>query len=87
MSSEFLEDIDDDEHGTTVLLSMRASGHAFLHISTDVDDSDYESRYYHLPPNEQGWRNAEKIAAALTEWVSHTKRIFPPEESTIQDTV
>lgn len=72
MSSEYLEDVDDDEHGTTVLLSMRASGDAYLCL-TDIKDA----HYYHLAPDPTGWGNAEKIVAALSEWIRHTKRTNP----------
>lgn len=70
MSSDYLEDVDDDHRGTTVLLSMKASGDAFLTVS-----GEEMSNWYHLPPNETGWRNAERIASALKAWVEHTKRI------------
>ena len=67
-----MEDIDEDNNGSTVLLSMKASGDAFLTIS-----GDEFSGWYHLPPNSLGWENASKIADALKAWVEHTKRIFP----------
>lgn len=70
MSSDFLENVNNDENGTTVLLSMKVSGDAFLTISGEED-----SRWYHLSPNDIGWNNAEKIISALSAWVEHTKRI------------
>src|ERR1700753_1400972 len=70
MSSEFLDDIENDYRDTTVLLSMKASGDAFLCVSGEDNSHDY-----HLPPNEKGWNNAKKIIEALDEWIKHTKRI------------
>ena len=73
MSSDFLEDIDDDEHGYNVLLSMNVYRHAFLTVSGPISEED-NSATYHLEPNETGWKNAEKIISALREWVEHSKR-------------
>ncbi len=69
MSSELLEDIDDDENGSSVRLSMKASGDAFLYADGE------QNNYYHLAPNEFGWKNAEKIISAINEWVVHTKSL------------
>lgn len=71
MSSDFLEDIDEDENGSTVLLNMEIGGDAFLTIMGSEDSNDY-----HFAPNDIGWRNAEKIVAAINEWIEHTKEIF-----------
>jgi hypothetical protein len=68
MSSELLY-IDDDDNESSVWLSMKASGDAFLYANGE------NRNYYHLPPNEIGWKNAEKIVSALNEWIVHTKRI------------
>lgn len=70
MSSDFLEDIDDDHQGNCVLLSMNAHTHAFLTILSEED-----SIHYCLPPDEVGWRNAQKIVDALNCWIEHSKRI------------
>ena len=67
MSSDLLEDVDNDENGCTVSLSMNASGTAFLQIiiPTAVE-------YYVFTPDDKGIANAEKIANALKDWVNHT---------------
>lgn len=70
MSSEFL-DVDDDDNGTFVLLSMKVSGDAFLTVS----GMDENKNYYHFSPDETGWKNAEKIVMAINEWIRHTKSI------------
>jgi hypothetical protein len=67
MSSELLENLDDDDHGTTVLLSMKASGNAFLWVSSKIEEDGEEEKPYHLPPNDKGWKNATMIAEALLE--------------------
>lgn len=69
MSAELLE-IESDDNCTDIGLEMKASGHAWL---TLVDD---EVLGYHLIPNEDGWKKAEAIAAALQEWIAHTKRLY-----------
>ena len=69
MSSDFLEDIDDDENESTVQLTMNSYGHAFLYANGENKD------YYHLTPDETGWKNGEKIVSAIKEWIHHTKRI------------
>ncbi len=68
MSSEFLE-VDVDSKGSIVLLSMKASGDAFLTVFGNGNQE-----FYHLSPNEAGWRNAEIIASALIRWIDHTKQ-------------
>lgn len=65
MSSDFLDV--DDVNGSTVLLSMKASGDAFLTI--------LGSENAELSPNETGWKNAEKIVEAIKAWIEHTKKI------------
>ena len=69
MSSDFLEDVDCDSNDSTVRLEMKASGDAFLYA-----DGEYEN-FYHLPPNEIGWKNAEKIIFAINAWMKHTKNL------------
>lgn len=68
MSSDYLYDVD-DENGSSVRLSMNAGGHAFLYA--DGEDRNY----FHLSPDEHGWKNAEKIVEALNEWIRHTKSV------------
>ena len=80
MSSDFLEDVEDCE-GTSVLLTMRASGFAQLIImeadklSEDQIIVEKEGKIVclNLMPDEKGWKNAEMIADALKEWARHTK--------------
>jgi hypothetical protein len=67
MSTDFLQ-VDDDANGVSVLLSMKASGDAFLTVQ-----GDFFCVYYHLPPNETGWRNAESIVDAIENWINHSK--------------
>jgi hypothetical protein len=62
MSSEFLEDVSDDDNGNTVLLSMNAHRYAFLSLSGEQDE---KYNYYLLPPNDVGRENAKKIVDAL----------------------
>ena len=69
MSSDFLEYVDEDENRSTVRLTMKASGDAFLYADGETSD------YYHFAPNDHGWRNAEMIVAAINAWIEHTKRI------------
>lgn len=52
-----------------MIVLMKASGDAFLAICGD------EYAFYHLPPNEVGWKNAEKIVEAINNWIEHTKSI------------
>lgn len=75
MSSEFLENIDQDVHGSDVSLCMKASGDAFLYAGGDTNS------FYHLPPNEIGHRNAKNIADALYAWIEHTKKISGSNEN------
>ncbi len=83
MSSEFLEHLEPDENDHLAALSMNAHGYAWLSVYTDAsckgDVEYYQSVNYALAPNEKGWKAAEGIAAALTEWVRHTKSIHQPE--------
>jgi 16S rRNA C1402 N4-methylase RsmH len=72
MSSDFLEFLDDDENGSYVDLTMKASGHAFLYVGNEEGSS-----FYHLSPDKQGWERAEMIVNAINAWMTHTKRIFP----------
>lgn len=76
MSSDFLYDVE-DENKNVVLLTMRASGFAELTLMDDDKDGEIEGNIvsFGLTPDEFGWENAESIISALTEWVSHTKRI------------
>lgn len=69
MACDFL-DVDDDANGSSVLLSMKASGDAFLTIIGSENAEDY-----HLTPNEIGWKNACKIVDALKAWIDHTRTI------------
>ena len=82
MSSEFLEHLKSDENGSSVGLTMNAHGYAWLTVyeATGGDEEDIcNMAKYAFPPGEKGWKAAEEIAAALTEWVRHTKSIHQPE--------
>ncbi len=68
MSSDYLEDVEDD-NDSSVRLTMKASGDAFLYANGE------NNNYFHLPPNENGWKNAEKIVAALNAWMKHTNLV------------
>lgn len=79
MSSDFLEDVEDDK-GTVVLLTMSAGGLAELTIMEPDKDAfnfskDGSLASLRLIPNEAGWGNATKIADALKAWVEHTKSV------------
>lgn len=84
MSSDYLNDVEDSK-GTVVLLTMSVSGYAEL-TTMEADKveepillgdqtEEGEIARFCLIPDENGWNNANKIADALKEWVSHTKRI------------
>lgn len=71
MSSEFLEDVDND--GSAVLLTMSASGFATLTIlALDCEDEQYAR--FPLQPNQKGLDNARKIAQALLDWAEHIQK-------------
>ena len=74
MSSEYLEDVEDDNENS-VLLTYYVNGWAHLTILEDDKEGTIDSRVaqFSLSPNEKGWENALKISEALKEWVNHTK--------------
>jgi hypothetical protein len=64
MSSELIEDIEDDR-GTAVFLSMQKSGHAQL---TLLEADEDKAVAFELTPDLQGCARAEAIARALKAW-------------------
>jgi len=72
MSSDYLQDVE-DESGNTVMLDMNAHCHAWLTIMPLDEEKDSVS--LHLSPDELGWRNAMQISEALKNWVEHSKSI------------
>ena len=74
MSSELIEDVDDD-HGTCVLLTMNVYNHAFLNVCEDNENSSNDLERgvgsFHLAPDTGGLALAEKIEAGLREWRRH----------------
>jgi hypothetical protein len=78
MSSEFLDYLEKDEKGASVSFDMNAHGYAWLAIMDKMDEDGIGGgniEKYCLSPDEKGWKAAEMIAAALTDWITHTKRI------------
>jgi hypothetical protein len=52
-------------------LNMPASGH--LNFTPYNPQDPQERATFTLPPNPDGWREAEALIAALQEWIRHTK--------------
>ncbi len=77
MSSEYLEWLDDDEHGASVGLKMNAHGYAWLSVYNGQygEMSVLGVEQYALSPDKKGWAAATMIAESLLEWVRHTKSI------------
>ena len=72
MSSELIEDIE-DSNGTSIYLTMSASGHARIILLSEHQIhqdmiGDTLAVDFRLPPNEEGLRAAEKIENALRAW-------------------
>ena len=66
MSCELIEDLE-DENGTSLGLTMKANGHAFLMIGDDG------VTYFSLPPDQRGFQAAETIERDLKAWREHVK--------------
>ena len=74
MSSDFLEDVECD--GSSVLLTMRASGFAQLTVlEPDTEDKEGRIASFPLTPNQLGLDNAEKIVTALKDWSNHIVKV------------
>ena len=72
-----MNDLEDDEKGSSVGLKMNAHGYAWLTIfeadkKNEIGEIDVDGKIvdYSFPPNETGWNNATMIAKALMDWVS-----------------
>lgn len=77
MGSELLEDVTDHK-GNSINLEMKVSGHAILSIFGDdtLEDEDGITEF-HLRPNEDGIRLAERIEGGLRAWreqVAHLRQ-------------
>lgn len=87
MSSDLIEDIE-DKKGASIMLAMKASGHAILTIMEE-NDIHYEMggeklvADFRLPPTEDGIRLAEKIIAGLVEWQRVAKEIVANKENNV----
>ncbi len=67
MSSDLLE-IEDDEDGCSIVLTMNVHGYAFLKVD---DGSEFPS--YTFKPDDDGRAKALAVANALLTWIEHTK--------------
>ena len=73
MSSDlYTSEIDDDVYGT-LCLEMPVHGNLRI-IAYDPGNRDLVG-CVNLPPNPEGWREAENIIVALQEWMRHTKEL------------
>ena len=80
MSSDLLEDVE-DANGTSVMLTMNASGHATLTLMEDDNAHHPQEVDFALPPTEEGIRLAEKIEQALRFWREHIQTTILDKEA------
>ena len=72
MSSDlYASEIDSDKYGD-LFLEMKVEGNLRM---VSIDPGSEGSACFTLPPNPEGWREAENLIAALQEWVNHTKEL------------
>jgi len=72
MSSDlYASEIDSEKHGD-LFLEMKVGGNLRM---VSIDPGSEGSACFTLPPNPEGWREAENLIAALHEWVNHTKEL------------
>ena len=67
MSTELMENVDQDEDGNIVGLTMNAHCHAWLSVFSEVDSD------YHLTPDEDGIARARDIINGLEAWIDQVK--------------
>jgi hypothetical protein len=73
MSSDlYTSEIDDDVYGT-LCLEMPVHGNLRI-IAYDPGNRDLVG-CVNLPPNPEGWKEAENLIGALQEWMRHTKEL------------
>ena len=68
----YTSEIDDDVYGT-LCLEMPVHGNLRI-IAYDPGNRDLVG-CVNLPPNPEGWREAENLITALQEWVRKTKEL------------
>lgn len=68
----YISEIDDDVYGT-LCLEMPVGGNLRI-IAYDPGNRDLVG-CVNLPPNPEGWNEAENLIVALQEWVNHTKEL------------
>jgi len=68
----YTSEIDDDVYGT-LFLEMKVGGNLRI-IAYNPGTRDIVACFT-LPPNSEGWKEAENLIGALQEWVSHTKEL------------
>lgn len=69
MSSELIE-MDNNEQGQDIFLTMSADGSAYLSVG---DSKENTFQNYYLSVDDDGIRRAETIISALQGWVEHIK--------------
>lgn len=72
MSSDLLENLEEDEFGTYISLEMNHHGSAFLSVDNLDDNHDMRSKYI-FRANEEGIKNAKQVVEALKNWIEHIK--------------
>jgi len=72
MSSDlYTSEIDSDKYGD-LFLEMKVEGNLRM---VSLNSGNGGGACFTLPPNPEGWREAENLIAALHEWVNHTKEL------------
>ncbi len=77
--SYYLSDTLGDDNKMYIFLEMRSNKEAVITITNCGMGERYDEfttlTYFHLSPDEKGWKKAEDIASALQEWINHTKKV------------
>lgn len=66
----YCSEIDENKHGALI---VEMNAHNYLRIIAFDPGSDEQTAAFSLPPNEEGWKEAENLISALQEWVNHSK--------------
>ena len=66
----YLSELSEEVYGS---LSLYMPVHGHLRCVINSPEEVQESSCFTLPPNPDGWKEAEALISALQEWVRHTK--------------